>query len=360
MPSINEKIHGFIKRANVQARGSSINRRYRRNLSAPSAAWIAPSLIGRTQAKAIAIVLATIGCSHAREEDGGCTMCSYLLDGSGVMPTNVELIKQFERGYTKANNEQKPLSVKIYTSGSFLDSDEVSPEVRMEILRRVGSDDRVTEVIIESRPEFVTDRTMQDLRERLSDRRIEIGMGLESANDVIREVCINKGFTLTEFQHALETARKYDIGTRAYVLLKPPFLTESQSQADALQTIKTCADIGVTTVSVNPVNIQKNTLVEKLWSRGSYRPPWLWTLISVLRRARQEIDDSVNIVCDPVAAGKSRGVHNCGKCDERVVRAIREFSLTQNEDVFEGLDCDCKEKWHHTLQHEDISFLIHR
>jgi radical SAM enzyme (TIGR01210 family) len=310
--------------------------------------------------KALAIVLNTIGCAHARSDMGGCTMCSYLLDGSNVNIKPHQIVEQFETAYMSISDLSFPLSIKLYTSGSFLDEEEIPLEARENILKRIGKDERVSEVVIESRPEYITPESVKSVRSVLSDKEIEFGVGLETINDKVRQVCINKGFTTKEFLEAVESAQSENIGIRAYVLLKPPFLTERDALLDVKQTIQQAVEIGVTTISINPVNVQKKTLVEKLWNRHSYRPPWLWSVVEILIGMREKVADSINIVCDPVAAGKSRGPHNCGICDQKVTRAIREFSLNQNPSVLQELDCDCKETWHHVLVHEDITLLSHR
>ncbi len=286
-------------------------------------------------------------------------MCSYLLDGSAEKPTAEQLVEQFQSALLEIKENAFPLGVKVYTSGSFLDSTEVPEEARDGILQIIGADDRITDIVLESRPEYVTEATMSSVRSFLEGRHIEIGVGLESASDEVRSLCVNKGFTKEDFERAVRTAEKHDIGVRAYVLLKPPFLTEYAALKDAIETMVYAAQVGVSTISVNPVNIQKHTLVEQLWTHGQYRPPWLWTLVEVLKTTRTKIDESVPIICDPVAAGRARGVHNCGRCDSRITEAIREFSIDQNPDTLAELECGCINLWHHVLEHEDISLLVH-
>jgi radical SAM enzyme (TIGR01210 family) len=287
-------------------------------------------------------------------------MCSYLLDGSQEKPTSDELIEQFRFAMSDLEDKDAPLSVKIYTSGSFLDTEEVSTEARSAILEMIGSDERVREVVLESRPEYVQDTVLSEVRRVLGDRTVEIGMGLESASDVVRTVCINKSFDLRAFRASLETAKQHNIGIRAYVLLKPPLMTERDAMVDAITTIQKAQELGVTTVSLNPVNVQNDTLVEKLWNRRKYRPPWLWSVLEVLREASRISDGWMRIVCDPVAGGKRRGSHNCGKCDSEIVHAIRDFSLNQDSSVFDKPTCGCINQWKHVLRHEDSSQLIHR
>jgi len=286
-------------------------------------------------------------------------MCSYLLDGTARNPTPAQLISQFEGAISKIDGESAPLSVKIYTSGSFLDAEEVPLDARNHILEKIASDDRFVQVVLESRPEYVSDDSMLEMRSILGECDIEIGIGLESSSDDIRNLCINKGFSLRDFQRAKDIANEHEIGVRSYVLVKPPFLTERDSIVDAVKTITDAIEMGVTTVSVNPVNVQKYTLVEYLWRNREYRPPWLWSVVEILKRAYDESEGMVPIICDPVASGKERGTHNCGKCDAEFTRAIRDFSLHQNTDIFTQLDCDCKENWEHILRHEDASNLVH-
>lgn len=352
-------LHDSILKATSKARRNSIKGRKSKDLAKPAAAWTTTSIIGRSKGTALSIVLTTLGCSHARGESGGCTMCSYLLDGTEKTPSAAQLLQQFQVAMAKLDDMKPPLSVKLYTSGSFLDIEEVTLESRKVIIDAIEKDQRIAEVIIESRPEYVTHETMQNIRQHLGDRRIEIGIGLESSNDSIRHLCINKGFSLEDFRNAVTIAKEFNIGVRAYVLLKPPFLSEKAALEDAVQTIVDCGSLGVSTVSVNPVNVQKFTLVERLWEREGYRPPWLWSLVEVLKRSRDSLDSDINIVCDPVASGKQRGVHNCGRCDAIITDKIHRFSLSQNSEEFDALSCDCITQWKHVLQHEEISSLIH-
>lgn len=360
MMDSHQQIKSAIVQATLKARGRSITKRKTRSPIKPAAAWTAPSRIGTELGTSLSIVLSTIGCAHARSDEGGCTMCSYLLDGSSKSPTSDELIQQFRAAMTKIQNYSKPLSVKIYTSGSFLDTEEITTDACDAILYDIAKDDRIKEVVLESRPEFVLESTMDSIRKILGDRIIEIGMGLESSSDLVRTVCINKNFDLESFTKAVNVAKTFDIGTRAYVLLKPPFMTERQALLDSQETMKHAIEVGVSTLSFNPVTVQSNTLVEFLWKRGKYRPPWLWSVVEVLKQVKMMTNNSVNIVCDPVAAGKQRGAHNCGICDTSIVAAIRKFSLDQDILSFENLKCDCRNQWLHVLEHEDVSLVVHR
>ncbi len=359
MEELSDLMRDIVRDASRNARGGSIRKRRVKDPTRPSAAWTALNRIDSSQGTALSIVLSSIGCAHARSDEAGCTMCSYLLDGANKNPTDEEFVQQFQTAMQQLENRPGPLSVKLYTSGSFLDHDEIPADARNQILDALSKDTRIREVVIESRPEYVTDPVLSEIRQILGTRHVEIGIGLESSNDFIRLICINKSFKLESFRYTVELGKEHNIGTRAYVLLKPPFMTERSAMLDAQKTVRDAIAIGVTTISLNPVNVQKNTLVEALWEKGRFRPPWLWSVVEVLRHAHEAAKGAINIVCDPVAAGKSRGTHNCGTCDSTIIDAIRKFSLTQNVNVFDGLTCDCKALWSHVLEHEDISLQPH-
>ena len=94
-------------------------------------------------------------------------------------------------------------------------------------------------------------------------------------------------------------------------------------------------------VSVNPVNVQNGTAVERLWKRGEYRSPWIWSLIEVLRTCA---GCGPRIMSSPSGGGSQRGVHNCGSCDRRALDAVERFSFSQDVRDLD-VTCDCFKKW---------------
>ncbi|MCK5561792.1 MAG: TIGR01210 family radical SAM protein, partial [Thermoplasmata archaeon] len=129
--------------------------------------------------------------------------------------------------------------------------------------------------------------------------------------------------------------------------------------SDVLNSIAQLSKHGLSDViSINPINIQKFTLVEHLFSRHDYRPPWLWSVVEVLTRGAGLLSDGrIRLLSHPTAGGLRTGAHNCGACDKVVLKAINEFSLTGDVAVFQApeLDCDCREKWRDILELENIT-----
>ncbi|MGZ4936994.1 MAG: archaeosine biosynthesis radical SAM protein RaSEA [Halobacteriota archaeon] len=328
-------------RLNVSVSHARENRNDRQDWSgAKPIAWTGWDLLNGEVVPTLTIVLRTKGCYWARRE--GCTMCGFVRD-SNPSATGPDVLREFSGALTRFGKEFE--IIKIFTSGSFLDSEELSPDVRNAILAQLTD---IPKTIIESRPEFVTDERCEEIAR--SNAHVEIAIGLESSNDYIREHHINKGFTFHDFIRASEAARSKGFTVKAYLLLKPPFLTEAEAMRDTIQSITDTTEY-VDTISLNLCNVQRGTLVEKLWKKRQYRPPWLWTAVEVLRQTAGHVP----IICDPVAGGMRRGPHNCGICDREVVAEIRRFSLSQDKASFK-INCADKVLWNCILELEEFSY----
>lgn len=277
------------------------------------------------------IILRTAGCRHSRE--GGCTMCGYNLESSSQVSSN-DLIKQFDSALSALGEVQM---LKVYTSGSFLDECEVPDEALDHIL---GScTERGSRLLFESRPEFVSEDKIGKILAKHED--LEVALGLESSNDTVLKHSINKGFERKDYDRASAVLQGNEVPIRTYVLLKPPFLTECEAMVDSIATIKYASRVSET-VSLNPVNVQKGTLVERMWRNWSYRPPWLWSVLEVLKTSA---GDAHRLVCEPTGGGRERGAHNCGRCDEVILGSIKSFSESQDPSRLGWPECSCREIW---------------
>ena len=294
----------------------------------------------------LTIILNTGGCRWARA--GGCTMCGYVAESvEGGTVAHEDLMTQVETCLDhEAEHAEEPAGqIKIYTSGSFLDEREIPAETRAAIAETFADRDRI---VVESLPDFVAAEKIADF----TDRGIgtDVAIGLETATDRIRHDCVNKYFDFAEFERAAEAAAGAGAGIKAYLLLKPPFLSESEAIADMKRSIRRCSDVeNCHTVSMNPTNVQRHTMVEELYFDDGYRPPWLWSVAEILEST---VETDAIVVSDPVGHGSDRGAHNCGECDDRVQRAIKDFDLRQDPTVFEQVDCTCERTWETVVERE--------
>jgi len=291
----------------------------------PAHYWSENDVLNDKIVNTFVIIFKTRGCSWAYKS--GCSMCGYFNDSMWKDVSENDLLKQFESAI-KSYSKQK--FVKIFNSGSFLDDKEITPKVRKEILNKLA--ETTDKISIESRPEYVKDKTLKEIKSISNLKKFEIGIGLETADDYIRKNCLNKGFTFKDYKNAANKLKKYDIELKTYILVKPPFLTEKESLDDAIKTvdkIKTITD----SISFNPTNVQNNTVVNYLWKRKEYRPALLFSIVEILKESKK-IVKNMRIKCDIVGWGSIRGAHNCESCDRKFLNAISEFSLLQETDIF--------------------------
>jgi len=310
----------------------------------PVAAWIDRERLGNTVVPALTAILKSGGCGWNR-----CLMCGYrhfryTCDEASL----ADLMRGQLRWIEERFSGQEYGMVKLFTSGSLLDPREVPAGVRREILTAF----RGRAVIVETRPEFITDEAMRECMEDLDTGSgqvsFSVAIGLETSDDIIREKSVDKGFSFGDFAAASRTARKAGAGVKAYLLQKPPYLTEREAIDDVIRSVR---DVGplADAISLNPCTVQKGTEVERLWRSGAYRPPYLWSVILALSKARGPV------ICDPVGGGTPRGPHNCRSCDGDLVRGIRDYSLSGDRSLLEALldvDCGCKKEWEFVLANE--------
>ena len=313
----------------------------------PVRCWPEKDLMDGKLVDAFVIIFRTRGCSWALSS--GCTMCGYFNDSLWDEITDEDLLLQFDKVLDSYSGEK---FVKIFTSGSFLDDKEVSPNVRNTIFKKLL--ETADKVSVESRSEYVTKEKLREIKKIFGEKTFEVGIGLETANDLIRERCLNKGLTFEDYKIAAENLKKFDFKLKTYVLIKPPFLSEKKSIDDAIETVEKIKDL-TDTISFNPTNVQRNTLVDYLWKRKQYRPSWLFSVVKILKEAKK-IAPNLYIKCDVAGGGGIRGAHNCRSCDKNYLNAITNFTLGQDISAFDNLNCECREKWLDQLEIEDMSF----
>ncbi len=310
----------------------------------PTRVWIDEDNTPDGVYQSLTIILNTGGCRWARA--GGCTMCGYVAESvEGGSVAHDALMDQIDAclEHEAENAEEQSGLIKIYTSGSFLDEREVAAESRQAIAEAFADRERI---VVESLPDFVD-------REKLADftdvgLETDVAVGLETGTDRVRNDCVNKYFDFEAFVEASEEADAAGAGIKAYLLMKPPFLSEPEAVEDMKRSVRKCAEYAHT-VSMNPCNVQRYTMVDELYFRDGYRPPWLWSVAEVLE---DTADADAIVVSDPVGHGSDRGPHNCGECDDRVQKAIKDFDLRQDPTVFEQVSCECERTWDAVMARE--------
>jgi len=290
------------------------------------------------------------GCSWAKKEHGGCYMCGFKLRieeiTKGRKISISELISVYKVGRSMTEREA-PEMLTIYNGGSFLNDDEIPIEVQLEICEDVSSIPSIKVLFVESRPEFVTEEKISLLVSKLRGKKLKVGVGLECVSDDIREKCINKGLSKKDFEKAVMLLRNNGVKVLAYVFIKPLYITEREAISEAIRTTNYAFQVGSNEVTLEAALVQRGTKMEEVYRKGDFRPPWLWSVIEVLKGTYQMGAVNVGDFTDeppPVAIP-----YNCEKCSSKIAKLFNKYKETHKMDVFNDIDCDCKSIWRESL-----------
>lgn len=311
----------------------------------PLALWTGKDRIGEETLDSVTIIVRSGGCSWNR-----CRICQYRHER--FTNTDEQELKRLMHAQLSSLAEEiersDPGVVKVYTSGSFFDKQEVPLSIQEEVVSLASG----RRLVVESRCEYIDGEQIgtyvDTLRQKGQSGDLFVAIGLETISDAIREKCIDKGLSYEDYQRTTERIHNNDGKVKTYLLHKPPYLTESEAHDDMVQSI---GDIAQYTdlISMNPCTVQRNTHLETLWKQKAYRPPYLWSVASILA------DSKSHVTCDPIGGGQSRGPHNCGRCDQLILDAIRDYNLTADRDLMRSvmaMDCDCKKEWEYIMERE--------
>jgi len=175
----------------------------------------------------VMIVLRSNGCEHYKKT-GGCSMCSHF-NGTPIngVVTTENYIKQWDsiiggsqfETYVDFNLNDYPV-VCIYNLGSFFNENEISKEAARYIFSNLNNYKNVEKAIVESRAEYVTDDAISNIKS-VYDNIIEVGIGVESTNMTIRELCHHKGIEdMSIYKKAVDTLHVHGCKALAYVVLQ--------------------------------------------------------------------------------------------------------------------------------------------
>ena len=290
------------------------------------------------------------GCHWARKN--GCSMCGYYTETTGEqgIVRAEDYVAQLRRELEQTDFTDYPV-VCLFTAGSFLDNWEFPWESAQEVFRLLGQEKGIRKVVIESCAEYVEEGKVALLRELIGDKIIEVGIGLESADPYVLRNCVNKDFTLEDYEHAAKILRKY-FQVLSYVLVKPPFLTEREGLELAIQTGSYAFDCGSQSISLEPMYVEQYTLVDYLFRGGylynneSYRPPWLWTVFEAARQLRRLYPErEVRIGYSDELPTPYHVARNCDQCSDEAYQRIRSYAQTYDLSLFDSFDCACKRDW---------------
>ena len=271
----------------------------------------------------------TTGCKfNAR---GSCSMCNY---GHGKAPETDILLEKLYRILDEA--EKMPTeSILLGASGSFLDTNEI-PEILQDLILAAVLHSRIPNVIIETHYRSINKAALERMARRLPNRKVELEIGLESANSWLRTHILNKDIDSDAFENIIASAHRFGITITINLLLGIPFLSESAQLADTRSSIQWVLSKGADYIVVFPVNIHPYTLFEWLYEKKKVRSTSLWLLFYLLAELDEHELEHISVSwygnrTIRYADRSSIPLHACDSCRNALVNFFDDFS--QNKDT---------------------------
>ena len=217
--------------------------------------------------------------------------------------------------------------IKLYNSGSFFDEKAVPVKDYKDIAALVSGFDTV---IVEAHPKLIDHRCIE-FRDMLGTE-LEVALGLETVHpEVLRK--LNKQMVVADFVKAVKYLDLHQIRTRAFILLRPPFMNEEEGIYWAKKSIDLAFKAGVDCCTVIPVR-PGNGAMDILMASGEFEKPELNSLEEVL-------DYGVSLGAGRVFADTwdLELFSNCPKC--YLKRLHRITKINQSQSLLPKVKCSC-------------------
>lgn len=291
------------------------------------------------------VILLPVGCYWSKK-NGSCSYCGYqsIVDNIQEKYGPVDLLAITQHEWELQSKIHHIHRIAFFVGGSFL---EIPRDVRMSIIQFV-SKLNIEEVFFETRPELVTKNNIAEIKLALGQIRLWIAIGLESADDYIRNVIHRKGFEKIEFEKAVKYCREGGAFPFAYIFVKPPIagITDREAYDDAIKSIQYIKKVGVLGAELECGYIVKDTPMHTMYVNGDYVLLRLWTIIQIILDASDLTTGFVRLAYfsdtpEPVAIPV-----NCEKCSSRIYNALDEYRKHLDINTLKQLEsCSCYTDW---------------
>lgn len=225
--------------------------------------------------------------------------------------------------------EQMPTvkHLKLYNSGNFFDQRAIPEKDYNRIASLVSSFETV---IVESHPKLINEKCLR-LRDMLKPE-LQVALGLETVHPEILPK-LNKQMTLNDFSKSIDFLTQNEMLSRAFILLRPPFLSETEGIYWAKKSIDFAFSNGVECCTIIPVRAGNGAL-DLLMEKGDFNMPDIHSLESVL-----EYGISLNTGRVFADTWDLELFSNCNTCFDKRVERLTTMNLDQR--ITDPVNCLC-------------------
>jgi radical SAM enzyme (TIGR01210 family) len=225
------------------------------------------------------------------------------------------------------NNIPAAKHLKLYNSGSFFDKKAIPEKDYQKIASLISNYETV---VVESHPIFINEDCLRFRDLIKSD--LQIAIGLETVNAEILKK-LNKRMSLEDFARSVDFLMKHDIFTRAFILLRPPFLSESEGVFWAERSLDFAFNAGVECCVIIPVRAG-NGAMDQLMEKGIFAMPDIRSLELVLEYGIEQ--QSGRVFAD---VWDLKLFSKCDRCLDARIKRLNDMNLGQK--FISPIKCTC-------------------
>ncbi len=255
-----------------------------------------------------------------------CLMCDLWKNTTDLPVPEGAIPQQIELALSKL---PKTNHLKLYNSGSFFDNGAIPQSDYEKIAELISGFKTVT---VESHTAFINENVLR-FNEMLKPE-LQVAIGLETVHPKVLPL-LNKKMTLTDFKDSVKFLGSHKIKTRAFILLRPPFLSEEEGVAWAKKSIDFAFQSGVSACTVIPVRAG-NGAMEALSENGYFKQPQIESLEKV-------VEYGIGLNKGDVFADlwDLEKFSECNKCFGKRRERLSQMNL--NKKILPKLNCSCSE-----------------
>lgn len=268
--------------------------------------------------------IATIFLTN-RECPFSCLMCDLWQNTTDETVPIGSIPKQIEFAL---ENLPSTKHIKLYNSGNFFDKKAI-PTADYEAIINLLNE--FNTVLVENHPMLI-DQNVIIFRDRLK-ADLQVAIGLETVHPEVLPK-LNKMMTLEDFSDSVQFLNTHGILSRAFILLRPPFLDEEEGISWAKKSIDFAFNSGMECCAVIPTR-SGNGALNQMEIEGLFHSPRIESLEEVL-----EYGISMNKGRVFADLWDLQQFSTCDLCIEKRSERMLEMNLRQV--VATSINCSCR------------------
>ena len=194
----------------------------------------------------------------------GCIFCSESGSGDFAGDKELPLKDQFE--------QVKAILLKKWPKAKYIpyfqaNTNTYGPISKLKTLfnEAVTLDEDIVSISIATRPDCLSNETIEYLNELNQIKPVTIELGLQTIHDSTAKV-INRGYNLSVFEDAVKRLNKYDIEIVVHIINGLPF----ENKEMMLETVKYLNTLNIHGIKIHSLFILKNTKLAEMFLNNEF------------------------------------------------------------------------------------------